>query len=64
LRALRERFDRERLKIDLEVDGGVSPSTARSVVEAGADVLVAGTAIFGQPDRAKAIAALRAAAGA
>lgn len=64
LRALRERFDRERLKIDLEVDGGIAPSTARSVVEAGADVLVAGTAVFGQPDRAKAIAALRAAAGA
>jgi ribulose-phosphate 3-epimerase len=64
LRALRERFDRERLKIDLEVDGGISPTTARSVVEAGADVLVAGTAVFGQPDRAKAIAALRAAAGA
>jgi ribulose-phosphate 3-epimerase len=64
LRALRERFERERLKIDLEVDGGISPSTARSVVEAGADVLVAGTAVFGQPDRAKAIAALRAAAGA
>jgi ribulose-phosphate 3-epimerase len=64
LRALRERFERERLKIDLEVDGGISPATARSVVEAGADVLVAGTAVFGQPDRAKAIAALRAAAGA
>jgi ribulose-phosphate 3-epimerase len=64
LRALRERFDRERLKIDLEVDGGISPSTARSVVEAGADVLVAGTAVFGQPDRARAIADLRAAAGA
>jgi ribulose-phosphate 3-epimerase len=64
LRALRERFDRERLKIDLEVDGGISPATARSVVEAGADVLVAGTAVFGQPDRAKAIADLRAAAGA
>jgi ribulose-phosphate 3-epimerase len=64
LRALRERFDRERLKIDLEVDGGISPSTARSVVEAGADVLVAGTAVFGQPDRARALADLRAAAGA
>jgi ribulose-phosphate 3-epimerase len=64
LRALRERFDRERLKIDLEVDGGISPATARSVVEAGADVLVAGTAVFGQPDRARAIADLRAAAGA
>jgi ribulose-phosphate 3-epimerase len=64
LRALRERIDREGLKIDLEVDGGIAPSTARSVVAAGADVLVAGTAVFGQPDRARAIAELRAAAAA
>lgn len=46
----------------LEVDGGISPKTAPSVVAAGADVLVAGNAIFTQPDRAAAIAALRAAA--
>ena len=34
----------------LEVDGGVDPVTARQVVEAGADVLVAGSAIYGAPD--------------
>lgn len=51
--------DREIL---LEVDGGISPTTASSVVAAGADVLVAGNAIFTQPDRAAAITALRAAA--
>jgi ribulose-phosphate 3-epimerase len=62
LRALRERIDREGLRIDLEVDGGIAPSTARAVVEAGANVLVAGAAVFGQEDRAKAMAALRAAA--
>lgn len=61
---LREWIDREQLPIDLEVDGGIHPGTARSVVEAGARVLVAGNAIFGQPDRAEAFAALRAAAGA
>src|SRR5262249_9833875 len=37
--------------IDLEVDGGVNPETARRCIEAGADVLVAGTAVFsGGPD--------------
>ena len=46
---------------DLEVDGGISPSTARRVVEAGANVLVAGSAVYGAPDISAAIAALRAA---
>ncbi len=45
--------------IDLEVDGGVSPKTIASVVEAGADVLVAGSAVFGHDDRGAAMAALR-----
>ncbi|HET9959740.1 MAG TPA: ribulose-phosphate 3-epimerase [Polyangiaceae bacterium] len=62
IRALREWIDRDNLAIDLEVDGGISTATARDVVQAGARVLVAGTAIFAQPDRAKALADLRAAA--
>ncbi|MBK8907754.1 MAG: ribulose-phosphate 3-epimerase [Rhodospirillales bacterium] len=45
--------------IELEVDGGVNAETAPAVIEAGADVLVAGTAVFGQPDYARAIQALR-----
>ncbi len=44
----------------LEVDGGVKPGTARQVIEAGADVLVAGSAVFGANDYAQAIAGLRA----
>lgn len=40
---------------ELEVDGGVNTSTAASVVEAGADVLVAGSAVFNAPDIAAAI---------
>ncbi|HEY0900990.1 MAG TPA: ribulose-phosphate 3-epimerase, partial [Micavibrio sp.] len=32
--------------IDLEVDGGINPQTARDVIQAGANVLVAGTAVF------------------
>ena len=39
----------------LEVDGGVEPGTARACVEAGAEILVAGTAVFRQPDRRQAI---------
>ena len=46
---------------DLEVDGGIDPQTAPLVTAAGANVLVAGSAVFGKPDRAAAIAALRAA---
>jgi len=45
--------------IALEVDGGIQPGTARQVVAAGADALVAGSAIFGQDDYAAAIRALR-----
>jgi ribulose-phosphate 3-epimerase len=44
----------------LEVDGGIDPRTARQVRDAGADTLVSGTAVFGRPDHAAAIAALRA----
>jgi ribulose-phosphate 3-epimerase len=61
--ALRKRIDRTALPIDLEVDGGVGPQTARRVVEAGARVLVAGNAVFGKPDRKKAIADIRVAIG-
>jgi ribulose-phosphate 3-epimerase len=59
--ALRRAIDALGRRIDLEVDGGVNPETARRCIEAGADVLVAGTAVFsGGPDRYAAnIRALR-----
>ena len=63
LEALRRMIDASGCEIDLEVDGGVKPGTARYVVDAGADVLVAGSAVFGAKDYAAAIAALRADAG-
>jgi ribulose-phosphate 3-epimerase len=44
--AIRKRIDAAGLSIDLEVDGGVDQANARRVIEAGADVLVAGTATF------------------
>ncbi|MDF9842912.1 MULTISPECIES: ribulose-phosphate 3-epimerase [unclassified Paenibacillus] len=46
----------------IEVDGGIAEATAGLVAEAGADVLVAGNAVFGRPDRAAAIQAIREAA--
>jgi len=46
-------------KIDIEVDGGITPTTARVSVENGANVLVAGTSIFHSKDYAKAIRELR-----
>jgi ribulose-phosphate 3-epimerase len=48
--------------IELQVDGGINNDTAKSVIEAGASVLVAGSAVFNKLDYAKAINALRCAA--
>ena len=42
-------------RLDIEVDGGINPYTAGSAYEAGANVFVAGTSVFGQKDRAAAI---------
>jgi ribulose-phosphate 3-epimerase len=47
-------------KVEIQVDGGITPDTARLVSEAGASVLVAGSSVFGERDRAMAMAALRA----
>ncbi|MBV9605216.1 MAG: ribulose-phosphate 3-epimerase [Solirubrobacterales bacterium] len=49
--------------VAVEVDGGVHEATARSCVEAGANLLVTGSAVFGTPDPAAAYAAIAAAAG-
>jgi len=46
-------------KIDIEVDGGITPKTAQTSLENGANVLVAGTSIFHSKDYAKAIRELR-----
>ncbi|MDV2685382.1 ribulose-phosphate 3-epimerase [Alkalihalophilus lindianensis] len=45
--------------IEIEVDGGVNPETAELCIDAGANVLVAGSAIYNKEDRAKAIAEIR-----
>ncbi len=56
---IRAWIDDRGLGVDLEVDGGIAPGTARLAARAGADVLVAGTAVFGAPDYRAAILALR-----
>ncbi|HPU98554.1 MAG TPA: ribulose-phosphate 3-epimerase [Candidatus Hydrogenedentes bacterium] len=58
IRRIREMLGPDR---DLEVDGGIDGKTARQVIEAGANVLVAGSYVFGKTDRAEAIWTLRAA---
>ena len=59
VRRVRELIDRYNPACDLEVDGGIAPSTVHRVVEAGANVLVAGSAVYGAADIEQAIAALR-----
>lgn len=48
-----------KLQVEIEVDGGVNPETAKLCIEAGANVLVAGSAIYNQKDRSQAIANIR-----
>lgn len=61
--ALRSKLDAAGLQhVPIEVDGGVNEQTARTVAEAGANILVAGNAVFGEADRAEAIRRIRSAA--
>jgi ribulose-phosphate 3-epimerase len=56
---LRKRIDDLGLAVEIEVDGGVKPENAPSVINAGADILVAGSAVFGKKDYAAAIRSIR-----
>jgi ribulose-phosphate 3-epimerase len=60
IRQLKEMIDLRGLQTSIEVDGGISPETLPQVVAAGANIFVAGSAIFGQPDYAGVIGAMRA----
>ena len=64
VRAVRDLLDREGSRAPIEVDGGIDVHTAPGIVAAGADILVAGNAVFGTPDPERAIRELRAAASA
>ena len=59
IETVREWIDEENLAVDLQVDGGISPDTIAHAYAAGANVFVAGTAVFGQQDYAAAIKNLR-----
>jgi len=59
IRTLRKQIDEQGLKTMIEVDGGVKPDNAAEIIKAGADILVAGSAIFGMKDYAAAIRGIR-----
>ncbi len=59
IRTLKQEITARNLNVAIEVDGGVKAANAGAIRDAGADVLVAGTAVFGESDYAQAIRALR-----
>ena len=61
LRALRELLGARAAEIDIEVDGGVGPANIGAIAAAGANVFVAGSAIFGSPSYAETISTMRSA---
>jgi ribulose-phosphate 3-epimerase len=56
---LRQRIDAMGLEVDIEVDGGISPTTIHDVAQAGANVFVAGSAVYGSEDYGQTIASLK-----
>ena len=59
IKTLREMIAGRGLEVGIEVDGGVSPATIADVAGAGANIFVAGSAVFGQQDYAKVIAEMK-----
>lgn len=59
VRTIKELKDQGKTKTLISIDGGINRETAAQALEAGAEVLVAGAAIFGDPDRAAQIKAIR-----
>jgi ribulose-phosphate 3-epimerase len=55
VRRLRRMIDERDLNVRIEIDGGIDESNIAEVVEAGAEMIVAGTAVFGRPDPAAAV---------
>ena len=62
VRVARQAIDERSLPAEIEIDGGINVETAPLAAAAGVDILVAGSAIFGEPDPAAAARAIRAAA--
>lgn len=59
IRKVKEMAEAKGKELEIEIDGGVNPETAKLCMEAGANVLVAGSAIYNQEDYAKAISLIR-----
>jgi ribulose-phosphate 3-epimerase len=59
VRELKEKIERRGLSTKIEVDGGINKETAGQLISAGADILVAGTSVFGKKNRRQAIRSLR-----
>lgn len=59
IRTLKAEIDRQSLPVKIEVDGGVSPANAKALLEAGAEILVAGSAVFKAEDPASVMNAMR-----
>ncbi|MHB0975645.1 MAG: ribulose-phosphate 3-epimerase [Candidatus Aquicultorales bacterium] len=57
--SVRRGVEEKGLNVSIEVDGGIAVSTARAVIQAGAEILVAGSAIFGAPDIRQAVRNLK-----
>ena len=62
IRRIKKMADERNIDIDIEVDGGINPTTARICIEAGANVLVAGNSVFTADDPKTVINAIRTAA--
>lgn len=61
IRQLKEMIDAHGLTVGIEVDGGIGPANIGQVAAAGANIFVAGSAVFGQPDYRQVISAMKAA---
>lgn len=59
IRTLKAEIDRQGLPVRIEVDGGVSPANAKALIDAGAEILVAGSAVFKSDDPAAVISSIR-----
>jgi ribulose-phosphate 3-epimerase len=59
VREAREMVDKSGYNILIEVDGGVSPKTAPALIQEGADIFVAGSAVFTNPPYSEAISKIR-----
>jgi ribulose-phosphate 3-epimerase len=58
-RRLKEMIDSRGLQVGIELDGGIGPDNIGAAVEAGANIFVAGSAIFGQPDYQQVISKMK-----